>query len=76
LIPSGKPTKNDGKSPFLMGKLWKITIFNGKPTKNLWKDPSCEIGNSTTNGKFAIAMLNHVKSENCHNCTIKCSVAM
>jgi hypothetical protein len=32
----GKPwEKGDlyGKSPFLMGKLWKITIFNGK----LWK---------------------------------------
>jgi hypothetical protein len=26
--PSGKPTKNDGKSPFLMGKLTIIRVFS------------------------------------------------
>ena len=28
-IPSGKRLPCFGKSPFLMGKLWKITMFNG-----------------------------------------------
>jgi len=31
-IPSGKQPHNYGKSPILMGKLWKITILNGKTT--------------------------------------------
>ena len=36
--PLGKQTKNDGKSPFFMGKLtkvWKITIFHGKTHKSM-----------------------------------------
>ena len=44
-IASGKPTKkrwkitifhgkNDGQSPFFMGKRWTITIFNGKTMEN------------------------------------------
>ena len=43
-LPSGKPTKNDGKSPFSMGKStinghfqWKITIFNGKIHYKIYK---------------------------------------
>ena len=54
---TGKPAKNDGKSPCLMGKtmenhlffwekLWKIIIFNGKPTKNYGTSPDV-IGKSS-----------------------------
>ena len=30
MVPSGKHTKNYGKSPFLVGKLWNIRIFTGQ----------------------------------------------
>ena len=32
--PLGKLWVNYGKSPFLIGKLWKITIFNRKTMEN------------------------------------------